>query len=110
MVCKVIAIVVCVLMTLKLVYLFLVVWSNGCESKHRVFSILFRDTKVYRKPYLVQWRFLWFPFKVWHNYITDAHYMDYAEFATEKEARDYIDTLYYQEKKAYTLEIENNEI
>lgn len=110
MVGKVIVISVCVLLILNLAYMFFVVWTNGCDSKHRVFCIQVRDPKVYYKPYLVQWRFLWFPFKVWHNYITDAHYMYHAEFATEKEARDYIDTLYYKEKKTYRLEIKNNKI
>ena len=67
------------------VYLFGMVYDNGFNSKRRKFRIAskyYDDHQVHK----VQWKLLW----LWHDYITDAHYMEYAVFIKREDALEFI--------------------
>lgn len=71
-------------------YMFGMVYDNGFESRHRKFrvkSTYYEDNKTKTENHRVQWKLLF----IWHNYIVDAHYMDYADFETKEEAIAFID-------------------
>lgn len=81
------------IMVLIMLYMH-IVWTNGFDSKKRVFCIKKYDEKFSTYPYKVYWRFTWLPFVHWHSYITDAYYMDTAEFDTMQKAHEFINHEY----------------
>lgn len=81
------------IMVLIMLYMH-IVWTNGFDSKKRVFAIKHCDEKFSTYPYKVYWRFAWLPFVHWHSYITDAYYMDTAEFDTMQKAQKFINHQY----------------
>ena len=90
---EIVLLVIVIALILKLLYM-PIVWTNGFDSKKRVFCIKQSDEKCSTYPYTVYWRFTWLPFRRWHEYIIDAHYMFSAEFRTKEEAQEFINHQY----------------
>ena len=93
---KVVLLITIIFLVLLMVYMFTIVWSNGCESKYRKFRIVStyyndKDAKRLRckEKHVVYWKLFW----LWHKYMTDAHDVEYAEFDTKEEAMQFIEDL-----------------
>lgn len=67
---------------------FTVAWyhyTNGYSfsKQYRIKSQYYENGHEY---HIVQWK----AFFRWHNYIVDAHYMEYADFRTKEEALEWL--------------------
>ena len=81
-------------------YMFGMVYNNGFESRYRKFRVVSRyyeDNAHKTENHRVQWKLLW----KWHDYITDSHYMDCADFNTKEEALAFIDRQVNYKVKEY---------
>lgn len=96
---------------LFMVYMWTIVWTNGCESRYRKFRVVsyYYDDKdgKNKESHHVQWSF--FPKLAWHDYITDAHYMDTAVFDTQNEALKFAHDMANQKKTKANIVIINVE-
>ena len=63
-------------------------YTNGYSfsKQYRIKSQYYENGQEY---HIVQWK----AFFRWHNYIIDAHYMEYAEFGSKQEAYDWINRM-----------------